>query len=106
MRKVHDSYAGRRADFAGEGGWQDGFAELLECPREPATLHLPRHRRRACPQSLLVLYAHEEGQTRNPPLVSILREVSNEYYPRIDSGQEHHACHMRSTRIVSYCDQR
>lgn len=106
MRKVHGSYAGRRAGFEGEGEWRDGFAELLECPRGLATLHLPRHRRRACPQNLLVLYAHEEDQTGNPPLISIFREVSNVSYPHIDSDLEHHACHMRSTRIVSCCGQR
>lgn len=64
MRTVHGSCVGKQADSGDEGGWRSDFVEQLGYPRELATPRLLRHRRLFCPQSLPVLCAHGEGQTK------------------------------------------
>lgn len=105
-RRVHDSCAGRRAGFGGEGEWRGGSAELLGCPREPVRPHLPHHRHLACLRNLPDLYARGEGQTGKKLPVRDFGMNRRVFYSHIDSDQEHHACRMMSTRIVSCCGQK
>jgi hypothetical protein len=65
MRTVHGSCVGKQAGSGDERGWRGDFAEQLGYPRELAMPRLLRHRRLSCPQSLPVLCAHGEGQTKD-----------------------------------------
>lgn len=80
-RRVHDSCAGRRADFGGEGGWRGGSVEQLGCPRELAKPHLHHHRHLAYPQNLPGLYARGEGQTEKELPVRDFRDESKKVLP-------------------------